>query len=122
MRCTGGNDGPAHSCAAPGVCLVVQDLRCGAKHPCRAARGPQGCVRCPTWVQAARSQTLGCQAKTMEEDARGGSQSWPGLKRNETSDLDAECTKASLKLRQPHDVRTNDDDVLDPPVPMAQSP
>ena len=35
--------------------------------------------------------------------------------------LDTECTKGSLKLRQPHDTHTNDDGVL-PLVAIAQSP
>jgi len=34
---------------------------------------------------------------------------------------DGECAQASLKLRQPHDTRTNDDGVLPLPVPIAQS-
>ena len=36
--------------------------------------------------------------------------------------LDAECIKASLKLRQPHDTHINDDGVLPPLVAIAQSP
>ena len=35
--------------------------------------------------------------------------------------LDAECTMASLKLRQPHDTLSNDDGVLPPLVAIAQS-
>ena len=35
--------------------------------------------------------------------------------------LDAECTQASLKLRQPHDTLSNDDGVLPPLVAIAQS-
>jgi len=36
--------------------------------------------------------------------------------------LDAECIKASLKLRQPHNTHINDDGVLPPLVAIAQSP
>jgi hypothetical protein len=36
--------------------------------------------------------------------------------------LDTQCTKASLKLRQPPDTYTNDDGVLPPLVAIAQSP
>ena len=36
--------------------------------------------------------------------------------------LNAECIKASLKLRQPHDTHINDDGVLPPLVAIAQSP
>ena len=36
--------------------------------------------------------------------------------------LDAECTQASLKLRQPHYTHINDDGVLPPLVAIAQSP
>ena len=36
--------------------------------------------------------------------------------------LDAECTMASLKLRQPHETHINDDGVLPPLVAIAQSP
>ena len=36
--------------------------------------------------------------------------------------LDAEWTKASLKLRQPHDTHINNDGVLPPLVAIAQSP
>ena len=35
--------------------------------------------------------------------------------------IDAECTQASLKLRQPHDTLSNDDGVLPPLVAIAQS-
>ena len=36
--------------------------------------------------------------------------------------LNAECIKASLKLRQPHHTHINDDGVLPPLVAIAQSP
>ena len=36
--------------------------------------------------------------------------------------LNAECIKASLKLRQTHDTHINNDGVLPPLVAIAQSP
>jgi hypothetical protein len=37
---------------------------------------------------------------------------WTGLRGLRDSDLDAQCTKASVKLTQPHNTHTNDDGVL----------